>query len=100
VATDSWEYGWQWRAACRGEDAGLFFAPSQFEPKDERLARERQAKVICSTCSVRMECLEYALRIREPYGVWGGLNELERRLLLKDRDRPADRRLRVIGGDG
>ncbi len=26
-----------------------------------------------------MECLEYALEIREPYGIWGGLTETERR---------------------
>jgi WhiB family redox-sensing transcriptional regulator len=76
----------------------LFFAPAQFEPKEERMARERKAKLICSTCPVRIECLEYALRIREPHGVWGGLNELERRLLLKERERPAEERLRLVGG--
>lgn len=97
VATDTWEYGWQWRAACRGEDAGLFFPPAYPELKEARLSRERKAKVICSTCPVRMECLEYALRIREPHGVWGGLNELERRVLLRDRTRPDEERLRLVG---
>jgi WhiB family redox-sensing transcriptional regulator len=28
-------------------------------------------------------CLEYALRIRESHGIWGGLNEYERRQLLR-----------------
>jgi WhiB family transcriptional regulator, redox-sensing transcriptional regulator len=94
MATHSWEYGWQWRAACRGEDSALFFPPSEVEPKEERLARERKAKAICGGCPVRVECLEYALRIRETHGIWGGLSEAERRVLLSRRDRP---QLRSIG---
>ena len=27
---------------------------------------------------VRLECADYAVRAREPYGVWGGLSEVER----------------------
>jgi WhiB family redox-sensing transcriptional regulator len=30
-------------------------------------------------CPVREECLQAALEIREPYGIWGGLTEGERR---------------------
>ena len=87
MAIQSWEWGWQWRAACRGEDEALFFPPAHAETRDERLSRERQAKAICAVCPVRMECLEYAVRIREPHGVWGGLNEAERRMLVRQRDR-------------
>lgn len=86
MATDGWEYGWQWRAACRGEDASLFFPPNHFEEREEKRDRERRAKAICAICPVRMECLDYAIRIREPHGIWGGLNELERRLLLRERE--------------
>jgi WhiB family transcriptional regulator, redox-sensing transcriptional regulator len=93
VATETWDYGWQWRAACRGEDAALFFAPNHFETKDEKDARERGAKSICAGCPVRVECLEYAIRTREPHGIWGGLNELERRLLLRHRERERGLRL-------
>jgi WhiB family redox-sensing transcriptional regulator len=91
VATESWEYGWQWQAMCRGEDASLFFAPNHFEPKEEKRARERKARAICGRCPVRMECLEYAIRIKETHGIWGGLNELERRLLVRDRERSLHR---------
>ena len=87
MAATSWEYGWQWRAACRGEDASLFFSPSHLEPKEQRDRRERKAKAICAACPVRLECLEYAIRTREPYGIWGGLNELERRYLIRERER-------------
>jgi WhiB family redox-sensing transcriptional regulator len=63
----------------------MFFPPSHFERKDEKLERERRAKAICTTCSVQRDCLDYALRIREPHGIWGGQNELERRVhLTKD----------------
>jgi WhiB family redox-sensing transcriptional regulator len=34
-------------------------------------------------CAVREPCLEYALAIKEPHGIWGGLNELERRQLIE-----------------
>lgn len=78
-------WGWQFDAACRGEDASLFFAPSYFEKREEKAAREARAKVYCARCPVRRECLEYALKVREPHGIWGGLNELERRQLLRER---------------
>jgi WhiB family redox-sensing transcriptional regulator len=50
------------------------------------LAREADAKAICVACIVREDCLSYALSIREPHGIWGGMNENERRLLLAERD--------------
>ena len=82
-----WDIGWQFRAACRGDASALFFPPQTSEERDERREREARAKAICAACPVRSECLEYALRIREPHGIWGGLNELERRHLLRARDR-------------
>jgi WhiB family redox-sensing transcriptional regulator len=77
---------WQARAACRGPHASVFFPPSQFERKDEKLLREERAKAICNTCPVREPCLSYAVRIREPHGIWGGLNEIERRDLIAQYD--------------
>jgi WhiB family redox-sensing transcriptional regulator len=75
---------WQARAACRGPNTVIFFPPSHFERKEEREAREARAKSICRACPVRRDCLDYAMRIREPHGIWGGLNEAERRQLLAD----------------
>ena len=80
---------WQHRAACRGEDAAFFFAPGHFERRSEKLAREAVAKAFCARCQVRAECLALALRVRDPHGVWGGLNEMERRVLLRERARRA-----------
>lgn len=73
---------WQEKAACRGPQASVFFPPTTFERKDEKEAREVRAKAICATCSVRKPCLEFAIRIREPHGIWGGLNETERKQVL------------------
>lgn len=76
---------WQAKAACRGPQAASFFPPSHAERKEEKVTRERRAKAICSECHVRDDCLDYAIRIREPHGIWGGLNEMERKLLLERR---------------
>ncbi|MHB8669168.1 MAG: WhiB family transcriptional regulator [Acidimicrobiales bacterium] len=76
---------WQHKAACKGPQAAVFFPPSHLERKDEKDAREQRAKAICNECSVRQACLDYALAIREPHGIWGGRNELERKQLLTER---------------
>ncbi len=48
------------------------------------------AKVICTRCLVREECLEYALRNEIEEGVWGGLSSKQRRAQLTIK-RAADR---------
>lgn len=72
---------WQRSAACRGPRAELFFPPNTPERREDRLDREERAKAICADCSVVQPCLAFAIKIREPHGIWGGLNEHERRLL-------------------
>jgi WhiB family redox-sensing transcriptional regulator len=64
----------------------LFFPPSTPESRDEREDREARAKLICAACHVHRECLDFALRVREPHGIWGGLTEAERRTLLPSAD--------------
>ncbi len=63
----------------------MFFPPPQFERKAERHDRELRAKEICLSCPVIHACLDYALTIREPHGIWGGRNEAERRAILESR---------------
>lgn len=81
--------GWEQHARCRSDAARLFFGPNRFEPKHERVARESAAKAVCATCPVIEPCRERALRGAEPYGVWGGLGEAERRAILEDGTPPA-----------
>ena len=75
---------WHLKAACRGPESLLFFPPSLPERREDREVREAKAKLICADCNVQRECLEFALRVREPHGIWGGLTEAERRRLLPD----------------
>ena len=71
------QWFWQEHAACREADPLLFFHP-QNERGSSRMSRDRAAKLICADCDVRLECADYAVRAREPYGVWGGLSEEDR----------------------
>jgi WhiB family redox-sensing transcriptional regulator len=72
---DLWD--WQLRGLCRGKDSSLFFHP-EGERGAARSSRESAAKEICMNCPVQMTCADHALRVREPYGVWGGMTEEER----------------------
>jgi len=85
-ASDHWD--WQLDAACRGGDTEQFFHPEN-ERGPRRAAREAAAKAICAQCPVIRECASYALRTREPYGIWGGLGESERDEILAGRRRVA-----------
>ncbi|MBT2266098.1 WhiB family transcriptional regulator [Rhodococcus erythropolis] len=66
---------WQLNAGCRDSDPNLFFEAFDCEGQ----AWEQAAKAICSSCTVRRACLDYALDASETSGIWGGLNPLERR---------------------
>mgnify|MGYP003608923638 FL=1 len=81
---DLWD--WQLEAACRGMGSEVFFHPDR-ERGEAREQREAAAKALCATCHVQRQCLDHALKVREPYGVWGGLTEAERAQLLAQRRR-------------
>ena len=89
--TDVWD--WQLRGACRGMDSAVFFHP-EGERGPARSGREAQAKQICASCPVLAQCRAHALAVHEPYGVWGGLSESERDVIVRRQDRP----LRVVVG--
>jgi WhiB family redox-sensing transcriptional regulator len=69
---------WHCRGLCIGEDPEIFF-PSRGDPG----ARARE---ICTACPVRDNCLEYAAEADE-FGVWGGLDQQERRNLKRKKRR-------------
>jgi WhiB family redox-sensing transcriptional regulator len=66
---------WQGDALCSQTDPEAFFP--------EKGGSTRDAKRICGQCNVQSECLEYALKNDERFGIWGGLSERERRRLRK-----------------
>jgi WhiB family redox-sensing transcriptional regulator len=75
---------WHLKASCRGPESALFFPPAVAERREDREAREAKAKSICAQCSVRSDCLDFAMRVHEPHGIWGGLTEAERRRITAD----------------
>lgn len=79
---ENWE--WQRGAACaqEGVDPELFFNPWD-DPPLVRQRREREAVQVCRRCPIREACLQWSLDVREPYGVWGGVTEDERRRMLR-----------------
>ena len=84
---------WRGSATCRKIDAADFFSPSHLERKEERELRESAARRLCRQCPVQQACLDYALEVQERHGILGGLNELERRRVL--RKRSADEQTRT-----
>jgi len=75
------DWDWRIRAACRETDTSTFYHADN-ERGLFRVRREMQAKAVCARCPVIENCLRFALRAREPYGVWGGLSPEEREELL------------------
>lgn len=45
------------------------------------------ARAICEACQIATECLEYALAAKEPFGMWGGLDPIERHHLVRPQQR-------------
>jgi WhiB family transcriptional regulator, redox-sensing transcriptional regulator len=80
------DHAWQWQrlGACRGMDSAVFFHPDG-ERNPSRARRTARAKEVCHRCPVMDLCREFALQTREPFGVWGGLAEAERRIILERR---------------
>ncbi|UOT05746.1 WhiB family transcriptional regulator [Rhodococcus opacus] len=77
--TDLWD--WQLRATCRQVETDLFF-PQEGETHHDRRGRERAAKRICRTCPVLAQCRTHALSVGEPFGIWGGTTEADRRFRI------------------
>jgi WhiB family transcriptional regulator, redox-sensing transcriptional regulator len=79
---DQWD--WQLHGACRDVDSDVFFHPDA-ERGHARAARIERAKAICRTCPVLVQCRHHALTTEEPFGIWGGLDEAERRAAVARR---------------
>lgn len=68
---------WRERSLCAQTDPEAFFP--------EKGGSSREAKKVCQSCEVSVECLESALENDERFGVWGGTSELERRAMRRER---------------
>ena len=75
---------WRSAGACLSADPDLFFPVSPAGPAQKQIIR---AKMICTGCAVRRQCLEFALTHGQTYGIWGGTTPEDRQ-----RDRRRKRR--------
>jgi len=76
---------WRHDALCRGVKTDLFFPAGELG--EEPVQQAEAAKAVCLRCPVREACLEYALATDQPFGVWGGTTEAERRAIRRRRRR-------------
>ena len=74
---------WTQEALCAETDPEIFF-PSKGDKEAVVLAR-----TVCAECPVAAQCLDYALRMNETHGVWGGLSPKQRAQLRNGRKKPA-----------
>ena len=77
------DFSWRAGAECQTDNAVYFYAPAHFERKPEKDFREGIARALCRRCKVQEFCLNYSIEVEESHGIWGGLNELERKRLLR-----------------
>lgn len=75
---------WRFSANCREVDPDIFFPP---KPGGERSSPDySEAAAVCSTCPVRVECLEYAMNDSTlDHGFWGGMTPRARQRLRRGR---------------
>ncbi|RSS15373.1 WhiB family transcriptional regulator [Streptomyces sp. WAC05458] len=78
---------WRDRSACREEDPDLFFPIGNTGPA---LLQIEEAKAVCRRCPVMERCLQWALESGQEYGVWGGLDEDDRRRMKRRARKRAD----------
>lgn len=71
---------WMGRAACAGMNRNIFFPEYEF-------LTDAAALAACGRCSVKAECLEYAIRTHQEFGIWGGLTESQRQAIDTTRSR-------------
>lgn len=69
---------WTDRAACADDhaDPEIFYPVGQ---GPQALNDQAKARAVCARCPVQPECLHHALTAPEEHGIWGGLDEVERR---------------------
>jgi len=83
-------YEWCQRGACVEGNPHLFFHP-EGERGPARAQRDQAAVAVCSGCLVIDACRRHGLSVQEPYGVWGGLTESDRRSLTAHRQHAGTR---------
>jgi WhiB family redox-sensing transcriptional regulator len=82
-----WVHDQPWRvhAACSGTDPNMFHPHDERHETSIRSVEEVTAKRVCRECTVRRDCLDYAIEANERLGIWGGMTRRERELERRKR---------------
>lgn len=77
---------WMEHGACRNQPISWWFPP---HVDRDAFHYYSEARLICATCPVQTECLDYALEHGERFGMWGGQSPRERKDTRRRRNRGA-----------
>lgn len=81
---------WWEKANCKGAGVETMF-PEYCGMTNENIFRD--ALQLCKTCTVRLDCLQFAMEMesgsRCRYGVWGGMTPRQRWAEWRDAENPA-----------
>jgi len=70
------------QARCREVGTEFFFTE---EDNERDTSVYSLGKTICSGCSVRQQCLEWAVK-HEAHGLWGGMTPRERMMIRRNKN--------------
>lgn len=80
------EMEWKDQARCWAKatspESDLWY-PDKDEPEEVQKSKTAAAKAICHACPVKPQCLRYAIRAGERYGIWGGRTPRERSVVRR-----------------
>lgn len=75
--------------ACQGASIDTFYPESYQSVLDK--SKIAAARLVCDSCDLQPDCLEYALDTKQKNGIWGGATEKERRRMIKSPQRAEQR---------
>ena len=82
LALGNADYSWRRESLCADTDPELFFP---IGTTGQALLQIAKAKEVCSGCTVKSQCLDFALETNQDSGIWGGTSEEERRNIRRER---------------
>lgn len=83
---------WREEAMCFGQNPARWFPSGSFSSNARRSSRISEkmiledrayAKKVCAGCPVKEPCLDFALKAKEPWGIYGGVSEYDRRQMRR-----------------
>ena len=77
------QFAFMEEAACRGMGPDLFFLNE--DEKSINIIKLAEARLVCGSCKVQKECLDFAMDNNIKSGIWAGTTPLQRKGLRRER---------------